>query len=187
MTKSHHEQWLHMMRQHLQESLFDMKPYLESIYAYDSTGLVAEITVLEESKRGRQMPCKHSLTIKRGEFGLLALELENVQEEEQDQGLIHFLGTVDGVFWPIGTVMKLIRIDLTSGREDSEVAALTHSATLLLQSLAELIICEEQEMIRQPTVLQETWKSMYGFRDEKLVEYDGIRYFRFDAATSWHY
>lgn len=186
MTKSHQEQWLHMIQRHLQESLIGMKPYLESIYAYDSTGLVAEVTVLEEPKLGGHMPCKHLLAIKRGEFRLLALELENVQEEEQNQGLIHFLGTVDGVFWPIGTVMKLNRIDLTSRREDSEVAALTQSATLLLQSLAELLICEEKEMIRQPTVLQETWRSVYGFRDEKLVEYDGIRYFRFDAVTSWH-
>jgi hypothetical protein len=187
MTQQDKPEWVMISERHLQQMLVNIRSILKSEYAYDSTNLLVDMTVLESSKLGRISAYKHTLSLLNGCTCLVKLELEDIEEIECNREFINFLSTIDGTVWPVGTVLQLNRIEFARNLQESEIAALTHAVAHLLQHTVELIIVEEAVMKEQANSFQEIWKKMYGFRSEKIIEYNGIRYWRSDAPTSWHF
>lgn len=169
--------------QRLNERLHHLQDLLVNKYAYDASHHQIKFIELEASKAGRFSPSKSKLTISKESTCLVELVLVDLYDDNQHP-FIDFLSYRDEIRWPIGSVLKLDRLEIASDLQDFEVAALSHLTTLFLMALAECVVVEEAEMLRQSKVLQETWKEMYGFRSEKEIEYQGVRYWRFDDPAS---
>lgn len=167
----------------LNARLHDLRELLVDQYSYDVSLHHVKLTDLAASKVGRYSPSKSKLTLSKESTRLIELDLVDLYDDNQHP-FIDFLSYRDEIMWPIGSVLRLDRLEIASDLQDFEVAALSHLTTLFLMVLAECVVVEEAEMLRQSTVLQEKWKEMYGFWSEKEIEYQGIRYWRFDDPAS---
>lgn len=187
MTQFEKAQWEMTRKNSLQAFLNEICESLSTWSSCNCKEFQVEVVMLEKSKLGRYSAYKQLLVITVGKYRLAAIELEDIGEEDANEGFIEFLSTIDGDFLPIGTVLKLNRIELAKGLEDSMLEALAICVTYLLKSTVELVVCEANEINRQPTVWLETWKSSYGIRSEKWVQYNGVQYLRSDSPSSWHF
>ncbi|ARU61346.1 hypothetical protein CBW65_10295 [Tumebacillus avium] len=184
--KVHETEWSRHFKALFQARLGDMQEMLLEEFFYDGTHLKVEIGVIQDSIIGRNSPYLFQVALEHNGRPLISVHLEDFEELERNRGLVEFLETVDGTRMPLGQAYKFNKIEVAPGLETNEIKAVAQALTLLIHDLGELIFGEEVEMARQPLALQETWKHVYGPDSGKVVDFNGIKYIRFDDARGWH-
>lgn len=185
MTPPKNSEWTDYMPRSLQRMIDDSHESFLTHFNYNISLLTLELQVLEDSKVGRYSPSKFRVTLTHGHAKKVEMELIDLFDDNQSS-FIDFLAYRDGFMWPLGSVLKLEKLQIAEDTQD-EATALTHLAVSLAMSLDYCVVVEEQKMLRQSEAVQEIWKDSYGFRSEKEIEYQGVRYWRFDHPARMMY
>lgn len=183
MTLHNDSDFMIYMHQRLQKELDDLRETFLERFGYNTSLLTLELLVLEASKVGRYSPSKFRMTLTNGHANRVEIELVDLYDDHQ-HSFIDFLAYRDGNMWPIGSVLKVESYHTAKDLQDFEVIAITNLTVSLVMFFAECVVVEEQQMLRQSAAVQQIWKDRYGFWSEKEIEYQGVRYWRFDDPAS---